>query len=50
MPGTPNPLSELGNLETVVVSTEERPNPWFTESALPGFKKALQGRRAEFPI
>ncbi len=46
MLGTPNPLSELGKLETVVVSTDERPNPSFKESALPGFKKAVHGRRA----
>lgn len=46
MPSTPNPLSEMGNLESVVVSTDERPNASFATSALPGFKKAVQGRRA----
>lgn len=46
MPGTPNPLSEMGNLDNVVVSKDERPNPSFTQSALPGFKKTVQCRRA----
>ena len=46
MPGTPNPLSEMGNLESVVVSRDERPNPSFETSALPGFKKTVQSRRA----
>ncbi len=46
MPGTPNPLSEMGNLEGVVVSKDERPNTSFNKSALPGFKKAVRGRRA----
>lgn len=36
----------MGKLESVVVSTDERPNPTFAKSALPGFKKAVQGRRA----
>lgn len=46
MPGTPNPLSEMGKLDRVVVSKDERPNPSFERSALPGFKKTVQGRRA----
>ena len=46
MPGTPNPLSDMGNLDNVVVSKDERPNPSFETSALPGFKKTVQGRRA----
>ena len=46
MPGTPNPLSEMGKQKRVVVSADERPNPSFAQSALPGFKKAVQGRRA----
>ncbi len=46
MPGTPNPLSEMGNLEALVFSKDERPNPSFEKSALPGFKKTVQGRRA----
>ncbi len=46
MPGTPNPLSAMGNLDSVVVSKDERPNPSFEKSALPGFKKTVQGRRA----
>lgn len=46
MPGTPNPLSEMGNLEVVGISQEERPNPTFEKSALPGFKKTVQSRRA----
>lgn len=46
MPGTPNPLSDMGNLETVVITKDERPNPSFTTSALPGFKKTVQSRRA----
>lgn len=46
MPNTPNPLSEMGKLKASVVPLEERPNPSFKTSALPGFKKAVQGRRA----
>lgn len=46
MPGTPNPLSEMAKLDSVVVSKDERPNPSFEKSALPGFKKTVQGRRA----
>lgn len=46
MPGTPNPLREMGNLQHVVVSEDERPNPSFEQSALPGFKKTVMGRRA----
>ena len=46
MPGTPNPLSEMGNLENIVVTRDERPNPSFETTVLPGFKKAVQGRRA----
>lgn len=46
MSKSPNALSEMGSLDHVVVTNEERPNPSFTETALPGFKKALQGRRA----
>ena len=46
MPGRPNPLSEMGALDKVVVQKDERPNPSFETSALPGFKKTVQGRRA----
>lgn len=46
MASTPNPLSELGKQKDVVVIADERPNHTFTKSALPGFKKAVQGRRA----
>ena len=46
MPGTPNPLSEMGNLDNVVVSKDQRPDPSFEKFALPGFKKAVRGRRA----
>jgi nitroreductase len=46
MPGTPNPLTEMGNLDHVVVSKDERPNPSFEQTALPGFKKTVQSRRA----
>lgn len=46
MPATPNPLSEMGNLDHVVVTGDERPNPSFAETALPGFKKTVQSRRA----
>jgi len=46
MPGTPNPLSEMGNLDSVAVSKDERPNPSFATFALPGFKKTVQSRRA----
>jgi nitroreductase len=46
MPGTPNPLSEMGNFDNIVVSKDERPNPSFEKSALPGFKKTVLSRRA----
>lgn len=46
MPGTPNPLREMGNLDNVVVSRDERPNPSFGKSAYPGFRKTVQSRRA----
>lgn len=46
MPGTPNPLKDMGNLTNVIVTQEERPNPSFVKSALPGFKKTVHGRRA----
>lgn len=36
----------MGNLTGVVVSKDERPNPSFEKSALPGFKKTVQSRRA----
>jgi nitroreductase len=36
----------MGNLDHVVVSTDERPNPSFKTSALSGFKKVVQSRRA----
>lgn len=47
MPGTPNPLRDMGSLDSVVVSKDERPNPSFETSALPGFKKTVQSRRAK---
>lgn len=46
MPGTPNPLSEMGTLDNIVATKNERPNPSFEASALPGFKKTVLGRRA----
>ena len=46
MASTPNPLSEMGTQKNVVVSANERPNETFTTAALPGFKKAVLGRRA----
>ncbi len=46
MPVTPNPLSEMGKLDSVFVPKDERPNPTFETSALPGFKKTVQSRRA----
>ena len=46
MPATPNPLSEMGHMDKVIVSADERPNPSFETSALPGFKRTVQGRRA----
>jgi len=46
MPGTPNPLAEMGKLDNVLDPKDERPNPSFQTSALPGFKKTVQGRRA----
>ncbi|MBZ0124057.1 MAG: nitroreductase family protein [Roseovarius sp.] len=46
MAHTPNPLSEMGKSDRVVISKDERPNPSFETSALPGFKKTVRGRRA----
>ena len=46
MPSTPNPLIEMGRLNSVVVSKDERPNPSFEDSALLGFKNTVQSRRA----
>ncbi|NNE80316.1 MAG: hypothetical protein HKN18_08605 [Silicimonas sp.] len=46
MPGTPNPLSDMANLKSTVVTKDERPNPSFQDTALPGFKKTVRGRRA----
>lgn len=46
MPGTPNPLQEMGKLGGVAVSKDERPNSSFQTSALPGFQKTIRGRRA----
>ena len=46
MPDTHNPLSEMSTSDNVVVTKDERPNPSFEASALPGFKKTIQGRRA----
>ena len=46
MNGTQNPLVEMGQLDRIVDTKDERPNPSFTETALPGFKKAVHGRRA----
>ncbi len=46
MPGAPNPLTEMGTLDSAEVSGDERPNPAFVTSALPGFKKTVQSRRA----
>lgn len=41
-----NPLVEMGKSSKAVLPQDERPNPLFETSALPGFKKAVQGRRA----
>lgn len=46
MPNTSNPLREMGSLDPAIVSDEERPNPSFEATSLPGFKKAVEGRRA----
>ncbi|MBT8413600.1 MAG: nitroreductase family protein [Boseongicola sp.] len=46
MSGTSNPLREMDNPEKVFNPKHERPNPSFQTSALPGFKKVVQGRRA----
>ncbi|MFG5381866.1 nitroreductase family protein [Yoonia sp. R2-816] len=46
MPGPSNPLSEMADFDNVIVTKDERPNPSFTTSALPGFKKTVHGRRA----
>lgn len=45
MPGTPTPLRDMDRLATVVAK-DDRPNPSFKISALPGFKKTIQSRRA----
>lgn len=41
-----NPLAEMGRLGRTVDTKDERPNPSFAQSALPGFKKTVRGRRA----
>ncbi len=46
MPATPNPLTEMAHLKGKVSSRDERPNSSFVKSVLPGFKKALNSRRA----
>lgn len=46
MPGAPNPLREMGNAEGRAICHDERPNPGFKTSALPGFKLTVLGRRA----
>lgn len=46
MPATPNPLIEMANLKSEVISKDERPNASFVKTALPGFKKTLHARRA----
>jgi len=46
MPATPNPLSEMAKHQSVIVTKDERPNPSFVNSALPGFTKTVNGRRA----
>lgn len=46
MPASPNPLSKMGTSDAVVVTKDERPNPSFETTALPGFKKTVHGRRA----
>ncbi len=46
MLSTPNLLSEIDNLENVAITKDERPNPSFATSALPGFKRIVQSRRA----
>ncbi len=46
MPSTPNPLIEMGRLDNGFDSKDERPNPSFKDSALPGYKKTVQSRRA----
>ena len=45
MPNSQNPLSEMRNLGGVATK-DERPNSSFKNSALPGFKKTVQSRRA----
>lgn len=46
MPGTPNPLREMADFKHVVAPEHERPNPSFRTTALPGFRKTVQSRRA----
>lgn len=46
MSGATNPLVEMGNIDKAFVPEHERPNPSFETSALPGFKKTVEGRRA----
>lgn len=46
MPGTSNPLRDMGTADKIVMPKDERPNPSFEATALPGFKKTVQGRRA----
>ncbi|MCG2633803.1 MAG: nitroreductase family protein [Gammaproteobacteria bacterium] len=46
MSNTPNPLAEMTDGAATVGKQPDRPNPSFEQSALPGFKKALLGRRS----
>ena len=46
MPGTPNPLRDMGKSDRIIVPTDARPNPAFKTTALPGFQKTVRGRRA----
>ena len=46
MPKTPNPLTEMTSAIKLELGHEEKPVESFIETALPGFKQTLKGRRA----
>lgn len=46
MPNTPNPFHKLSGSISFLGHEQERPEPSFAETALPGFKQALEARRS----
>lgn len=46
MANSPNPLRDMTGAVGLAGYQQERPTPSFTTTALPGFKQALEARRA----